>query len=55
MDKTRPHLRRFFKVVQMVDDNGNKIPNNPPIQHGGPWVKVKGIQLGKDTAKSSHE
>jgi len=40
-DKTKPHLRKFFKVVPMLDEDGRAIPNNPPIQHGGPWEKPK--------------
>lgn len=48
-DITKPHLRKFFKTVPMKDEEGKDIPNNPQIQHGGPWQKTKvGITLGKD-------
>lgn len=53
MDKTKPHLRQFFKTVPMRDENGDIIPDNPPIKHGGPWEKPKqGIRVGKDLHKT---
>ena len=53
MDRTKPHLRQFFKTVPMRDEDGNRIPNNPPIKHGGPWEKPEpGIKIGKDLNKT---
>lgn len=49
-DITKPHLKKFFKTVPMKDEDGNDIPNNPPLRHGGPWAKPEmGIKLGKKT------
>ena len=52
-DITKPHLRKKFKTVPMKDENGNPIPDNPQIRHGGPWEKpTGGIRIGKDIHKT---
>ena len=45
-DVTKPHLRKFFKIVPMKDEAGNPIQNNPPLNKAGFWGKPsQGIKI----------
>jgi hypothetical protein len=46
-----PHVTRKLKVVPMKDKDGNPIPWNPDIIHGGPWPDFKhGIKINEQNA-----
>lgn len=56
MDKTKPHLRKFFKTVPMRDEEGRVIPNNPAVKHGGPWEKVDHrIRVKENSGQDIHQ
>ncbi len=52
-DMTKPHLKRFFKIVPMRDEDGNAIANNPALSSGF-WPKPKhGIKVDKADGKTN--
>ena len=54
-DVTKPHLKRFFKIVPMRDEDGNAIANNPALSSGF-WPKPKhGIKVDKVDGKTNRK